>query len=126
MKSLLAIFFCVSFTTAFAQHGETTSQKKQFIYVIKLTEKYWQESSWDQEASNTIQVHFKHLQDMLAEGKLILAGRTEVEPDKTFGICIFEADSFEEAKEIAENDPAVKAGIMTAEIFPYKVALMRK
>lgn len=44
---------------------------------------------------------------------------------KTFGIVIFEADSEEKAKFIMNNDPSVAEGIMKAELFPYRVALMR-
>lgn len=126
MKFLLFIIIALSFSNNFSAQADSTSEKKQFIYVIRLTEKYWQESAWDQDASNTVQAHFKHLQDMLADGKLVFAGRTEIEPDKTFGIVVFEAASIEEAKETAQNDPAVKAGIMSVEVFPYKIALMRK
>lgn len=65
------------------------------------------------------------LQGLLKEGKLILAGKTEGLDSKTFGIVIFEADSEEEAKMIMDSDPAVLEGIMTAELHPYRVALMR-
>ncbi|NLL89375.1 MAG: hypothetical protein GX228_10760 [Firmicutes bacterium] len=42
-----------------------------------------------------------------------------------FGVVIFEADSEEEARFLMETDPAVEEGIMTAELFPYRVALWR-
>ena len=42
-----------------------------------------------------------------------------------FGIVIFEVDSEEEAQLFMETDPAVKEGIMTATLFPYRVALIR-
>lgn len=45
--------------------------------------------------------------------------------EKTFGIVIFEADSEEEAQLIMKNDPAVAEGIMTADLFPYRVALIK-
>ena len=43
-----------------------------------------------------------------------------------FGIVILEVNSEEEAIALMEDDPAVKEGIMTATIFPYRVALLRK
>jgi uncharacterized protein YciI len=46
--------------------------------------------------------------------------------EKTFGIVIIDVSSEEEAKNIMENDPAVKEGVMTAELFPYRVALIKK
>ena len=42
------------------------------------------------------------------------------------GIVILEVDSEEEARVLMENDPAVKEGIMEAQLFPYRVALIRK
>jgi len=36
-----------------------------------------------------------------------------------------EAESETEARYLMENDPAVKNGIMTAELHPYRIALMR-
>lgn len=42
------------------------------------------------------------------------------------GIVILEVDSEEEARELMENDPAVKEGVMEATLFPYRVALIRK
>jgi uncharacterized protein YciI len=52
--------------------------------------------------------HFKELQNLQKEGKLILAGRTlNIEPSG-FGIVILEMNSEEEAIMLMENDPAVK------------------
>jgi len=70
--------------------------------------------------------HFDYLQDLLAQGKLILAGRTLNSDPTTFGIVIFLANSLPEALRIMENDPAIKQGVMQGELFPYRVALMGK
>jgi uncharacterized protein YciI len=39
---------------------------------------------------------------------------------------ILEVETEDEALAIMNNDPAVAAGVMTAELFPYRVALIRK
>jgi uncharacterized protein YciI len=57
---------------------------------------------------------------------LILAGRTSEPGDKTFGIAIFEANDEAAARKFMESDPAVVAGLMTAELHPFAVALERK
>jgi uncharacterized protein YciI len=62
---------------------------------------------------------------MKADGKLILAGKTEGLDNKTFGIVIIEADSKKDAINLMKNDPAVLEGIMTSELYPYKVAIMK-
>jgi uncharacterized protein YciI len=40
----------------------------------------------------------------------------------TFGIAVFRAGSEDEARSIMNNDPAVKEGVIRAELYPYKVA----
>jgi uncharacterized protein YciI len=67
--------------------------------------------------------HFKYLQQLLAEGTLLMAGRTLNADDRTFGIVVFAAGSEAEASAIVGGDPAVKHGVMHAELFPYRVAL---
>lgn len=100
-------------------------EKKQFIYVLKLIPYLLDEKNWTSKEEEIVNSHFHKLQELLKEGKLILAGRTQNMDEKTFGIVILEVDSEEEARAIMENDPSVLGGVMTAEIFPYKVALLR-
>ena len=42
----------------------------------------------------------------------------------TFGLVIFKADSEAEARQIMENDPAVKHGVMRATLYPYRVVFL--
>ena len=124
MKSCLILFFLLIISdNLFSQ--EDSTKNKTYIYVLKLTSGYFDDNNWKEKDMETIQVHFKHLQDMLSEGKLVMAGRTDVENSKTLGIVVFEADSFGDAVKIANDDPAVKAGIMSAEVFPFRLALMK-
>ncbi len=94
----------------------------QFIYFIRPHKENFAETMTEEEG-NIMGTHFLYLQEMLAKGKLILAG-----PETTgkFGIAIIEAGSEDEAKEIMMNDPAVKSGIVTQELYPYRVSLIRK
>jgi uncharacterized protein YciI len=101
------------------------NKKKQFIYVLKLIPALLNEENWTVEQEAIVERHFAKLQGLLEEGKLVLAGKTDGLDEKTFGIVILEVDSEEEAKLIMNNDPAVAEGIMKAELFPYRVALMK-
>ena len=74
----------------------------------------------------TVSEHFAYLEGLLAAGTLILVGRTTNNDERTFGIAIFRAESDEAAREIMNNDPAVKHGVMRAELFPYRVALIAR
>lgn len=101
-------------------------EKKQFIYVLKLIPSLLEETNWTEREEDIVNRHFKRLQVLLKEGKLILAGRTLNMDEKTFGIVVFEADSEIDAENIKNSDPAVAEGVMTAGLFPYRVALIRE
>src|SRR6266404_593251 len=62
-------------------------------------------------------------QEAIKSGQLILAGRTKEPGDKTFGIAIFKASDEVAARAFMEADPTVSAGLMTAELHPFAVAL---
>lgn len=68
--------------------------------------------------------HFAYLLGLKERGILILAGRTQ-EDVGTFGITIFEASDAEAAHEVMAGDPAVAAGVFTASLHPYAVAVAR-
>lgn len=102
------------------------NHKKQFIYILKLIPSLLVESNWTNKEEAIVERHFANLKRLLEDGKLVLAGKTDGLDVKTFGIVIFEADSEEEAKSVLLSDPAVAEGIMEAELFPYRVAIMRE
>lgn len=102
-----------------------STDKKQFIYILRLIPSLRDEDNWTNRENEIVDRHFANLQRLLGEGKLILAGKTAGLDDKTFGVVILEVASEEDAVALMRNDPAVAEGIMTAELFPYRVALMR-
>jgi uncharacterized protein YciI len=98
--------------------------RPQFIYVLKparlgmLTEA-------TPEERDTVSRHFAYFKDLTEKGTMILMGRTQNTDESTFGIAIFEAEDEAAARRIMEHDPAVLGGVMTATLYPYKIALMR-
>ena len=57
------------------------------------------------------QAHLAHLRELAKAGKLLVAGPLDDQPDPRLrGIEIFRVGSLEEAKRLAGEDPAVKAG----------------
>ena len=64
---------------------------------------------------------FECLQRALVEGKLILAGPCV---DGEFGVVVFRAATEEEAEEFMLSDPAIRRGLMNAELHPFRVSLM--
>ncbi len=68
--------------------------------------------------------HFARLKALTARGVMLLAGRTQDNSPRTFGIVIFQADSQEQAVESMNSAPAVQQGIMRAQLFPFRIALV--
>jgi uncharacterized protein YciI len=124
---LLIVLVCGSSLLTIAQDKQTEKKKQNYIVVLHLTEKYKNEKNWDDSASARVTRHFNNLKRMRDEGTLYLAGRTNYEDNdpKLFGIYVFTAASMDAAKEIMNNDPAVSNGIMTAEVHPFSLALIK-
>jgi uncharacterized protein YciI len=70
--------------------------------------------------------HFTYLQRLTEAGVALLCGRTTTTDAATFGIVVFTAESEDAAREIMENDPAVRLRVMKAELFPFRIALLHK
>ncbi len=95
----------------------------QFLYILRLVPRLLEESAWTEDDKLVIERHFEHLKGLLAEERLILAGRTLVK--NPLGLVILEVADEDEAFALMQSDPAVVEGIMTAELHPYSVALLR-
>jgi len=111
---------------AAAQESRKKDAKKQFVYVLKLTPRLLDAKNWTEKDNQIVGRHFRRLQQMHKDGRLILAGRTLNESDPSqFGVVIFEADSEDDARKVMGADDAVREQIMTAQLFPFGVALIR-
>ena len=67
--------------------------------------------------------HFAHLQRLLAEGTLVLAGPTLGETNT--GIAVFEAADEDAARAVMESDPAIASGTVRGELREMRVSLLR-
>ena len=97
----------------------------QWLYFLKPARLEMLTDGPTPEEAEIVSRHFAHLQDLTQKGVMILMGRTLNNDESTFGICIFEAEDESAARMIMEADPAVRAGVMRAVLYPYKIALMR-
>lgn len=98
---------------------------KEYLYYLKLRSDLLDEKAWTQKEEKIVQDHFERLKKDTDAGKVILAGRTLNNDASQFGIVIFIEGSWDSATKYMEEDPAVKEGVMTATLFPYRIALMR-
>jgi uncharacterized protein len=67
--------------------------------------------------------HMQFLQKMLDEGHIYARGRF---PDGTGGLTIFEAESLDDARKLAESDPYVREGGRRLEIHEWAMKLRRE
>lgn len=91
-----------------------------YVYVIRATRPDFSETM-SAEEEKIMSVHFEYLEKRLHSGELVLAGPCL---DGAFGIVVFRAESKEEAEAFMNNDPAVKGGLMAAELHPFRLSLL--
>ena len=101
----------------------TAPPKKQFAIVLRLNQKYQDDKNWTDADNQAVNRHFAKLQQLQKDGKLIFAGRTLVK--ESMGVVILEVETEAEARRIMDDDDAVKAGIMAAEVLPFQTALIK-
>lgn len=93
-----------------------------FIYLIRPKRDNFIETITDEE-SNIMSEHFEYLKNLLKKGKLVLAGPVT---SGKFGIVILEAEDESKAQNIMLNDPAVASSIVSSELYPFRISLMKK
>jgi len=64
--------------------------------------------------------HMANIVAMAATGKLVIAGPFD-NGGNYAGVFVFKVGSLDEAKALAEGDPAVKAGRLTVDVHPWMV-----
>ena len=124
-RSTLALIGGVLSAAATVACAPVPARRQQFIYVLRIAPGFQDPREWTRSENGAVGRHFERLTRAATEGWLILAGRTTEELATTFGIVIFEAENIEAARQFMEDDPAITAGVMTATLHPYSVALQR-
>ena len=96
----------------------------QYLYRIQPTRPALLSEGATPEEEALVSEHFVYLRELTGKGIVLLAGRTLNTDATAFGIIIFTASSEREARRIMEEDPAVKAGVFRAQLFPFRIALV--
>ncbi len=68
--------------------------------------------------------HFAYLERLRDEGRLIVAGPSLAGED-TFGLVVLSIEDELEARAVMAADPAVTGGVMTAELRPLRLSVVR-
>lgn len=109
-------------------HAQSQEPPKvqQYVYVLRVAPALHDQAKWTQADNDAVSRHFARLANATKAGQVIFAGKTTESLDTTFGLVVFEAASDDAARQFMEADPAVVAGVMTATLHPYALALQRK
>ena len=95
---------------------------KQYMYTVQVTRLGMLHNPTDEEKQIT-QEHIAYMRRLTDEGIGIFGGALNVRDSRHMGLFIFQAEDDTAARNIIDNDPAVKNRIMRGCLFPYRVAL---
>ena len=112
--------------TPLPAQAQDASKLQQYLYLLRVAPALHDQAKWTQADNDAVSRHFVRLADAAKAGKVIFAGKTTEPLDTTFGLVVFEAESEAAARQFMESDPAVVAGVMSATLHPYVLALQRK
>jgi len=88
-------------------------------YVLVILKTGENTSATTEETSSAFRGHMENINRLVDEGKLIVAGPLG-KNDKTYrGIFILDVPTVEEAANLVQTDPAVKAKLLDVELFPW-------
>lgn len=118
MKTLLlSLLLLLMSYGVFAQQNPFAAEDLKIYYLVLL--KKGQERSQDSATAAHIQEgHLQHLHAMVESGKMDIVGPVMDEAEFV-GICVYNTETLEEAKNLASEDPAVKAGRLVVEVHPW-------
>lgn len=111
---------------ASAPQAAAAPKPQHFVYLLRVAPAYHDAARWTKVENDTVGRHFVRLSEATKAGRVVFAGRTNEALDRTFGLVVFEAANEAEAREFMNGDPAVAAGLMTATLHPYVLALQRR
>ena len=126
-RIITTMFFAVALAgTPSSAQAQDAPKAQQYLYVLRVAPALHDQARWTQADDDAVSRHFTRLADGVKAGKVIFAGKTTEPLDTTFGLVVFEAGSEAAARQFMESDPAVVAGVMSATLHPYALALQRK
>lgn len=97
---------------------------KDWLYILRPIREEMLTNGPDEREAAVLMEHVRHLERLQQVGTLVLAGRTQYDDMRTMGLVVFRAEDEDSARLLMESDPPVAAGVMSAELHPYKVAFL--
>ncbi len=102
--------------------ASANGQEKQslFVGIFKATNPDFVTKGPRPEDMSVLRQHVEYLQKLTDQGVSIVAGHTMNRDQNAFGLAIVRAESENAARKIMEDDPLVRAGILTISVFPFE------
>ena len=100
------------------QHQAVAGYEMTTYYVAFLSRGPKWTPEVTRETERLQEAHMANIRKMAADGKLVLAGPF-TDDGKLRGMFVLTVGSLEEAKALADSDPAVKAGRLAVEVHPW-------
>src|SRR5262245_59099430 len=118
--TLALLFVTVAAATiAYAEEPPAEKKHEMMIYYVGFLRRG---PAWTPEVTPETQKiqegHMANIRKMAAAGKLVLAGPFDDDTDLR-GMFVFTTASLEEAKALADEDPAIKAGRLVLDLHPW-------
>ncbi|MEO8539178.1 MAG: YciI family protein [bacterium] len=96
--------------------------RKQWLYITRPARAGMLTEGPTAAEQDSVSRHAAYHDELGNKGIDIMVGRTQINTAETVGLCVFLAEDEASARKIMESDPAVADGVMTAELFPYRIA----
>jgi len=115
-----ATFALIAWTLTAPVLAQTQTEMTQYFMVLLRRGPAWT-AAVTPETTKVSQGHMANIQRLTKEGKMVVAGPFDGQSgDRALaGIFILRVASMDEAKALADSDPAVKAGRFVYEIAPW-------
>ena len=98
---------------------------RQFLLRVEPVRADFSLANATPEERPVLMAHAGYLKQLLADGKLVLAGQA-FPSNQIFGIIIVEAADLDAARAILEGDPAFKGKVFRGEVFPFRTVFQRQ
>ncbi|UCC47584.1 MAG: hypothetical protein JSV41_08790 [Gemmatimonadota bacterium] len=99
---------------------------EHYLYRLQATRPMMLSEGPTLEEVAVIEQHSAYLKALAEKGVVTFGGRTLNSDETAFGIVVLSGDSEDAARHIMENDPAVRDGVLRADLYPFRIAYVGK
>ena len=111
------LFLAVGAAAAMAEESAAPIQMTLYYLALLHRGAAWT-AEQTPEVKSILEGHMANIRRLAAEGKLILAGPFEGDVELR-GLFLLQVGSLQEAQQLVDSDPAVKAGRFRVELLPW-------